>query len=219
MTYPYPHPAPLVHQVRSADLDDGLLSRLLQITGLSTSVSDQLDARGLRMTVPAHVLAPLTSGQKVVGRAATLRYLPERHTSTHIRARGEAGRLGHKLFQQQTRSGDVAVVDAAGVLEASALGGISAQQAQDAGIAGYLIAGAVRDVDEIADLGLPVWCMGRTPVSGNRRLEAVEVNGPVNFCGVQVRPGDVAVADDSGIGFVPSELWEDVARAVLESVE
>jgi regulator of RNase E activity RraA len=73
----------------------------------------------------------------------------------------------------------------------------------------------VRDVDEVVSVGVPVWAARRTQVTGRGRLEAAEINGPVEIAGVQVVAGDVVFADVSGISFVPAELFEEVARRIL----
>ena len=53
--------------------------------------------------------------------------------------------------------------------------------------------------------GQKVWSTGRTPITGRQRVEAVEINGTVSLCGVQVRPGDLIVADDTGVCVIPQE--------------
>jgi hypothetical protein len=59
--------------------------------------------------------------------------------------------------------------------------------------------GAVRDVNAICRLDYPVWRRGQTPISGKHRMGAIEINGPVMLHSVVVNPGDLIVADDSGV--------------------
>jgi regulator of RNase E activity RraA len=160
-------------------------------------VSDELDARGLRGAVPATQAPPLLDA-RVVGPALTLRYLPERLWPGRLAAEGSSGRLGNQALAA-----------------ASLLGGVAAAEALRAGVVAALVDGAVRDVDEIVAAGLPTWAVARTPVTGRRRMEAVELNGWVAFRGAQVRPGDLVVADSSGICFVPPEVFGEIAAAVL----
>ena len=49
----------------------------------------------------------------------------------------------------------------------------------------------------------PVWASEITPVTGKWRLETVEINGEIQMGGVRVNPGDLVVADDTGVCFVP----------------
>ena len=58
----------------------------------------------------------------------------------------------------------------------------------------------------------PVWSRGVSPITGKWRLETIQVNGPVKIAGIQVHPGDLVVADNTGVCFVPREQ----AAAVLE---
>ena len=52
-----------------------------------------------------------------------------------------------------------------------------------------------------------------TPVTGKWRIEAAEINGPVLIGGVQVHPGDLVVADDTGVCFIPRDRIMDVLEA------
>ena len=75
-----------------------------------------------------------------------------------------------------------------------------------------VIDGAVRDVGEIRKYGLPTWCRGATPKTGKCRIEAIEINGPVVLCGIQINPGDLIIADDSGICAIPPQHAEYVLK-------
>jgi regulator of RNase E activity RraA len=97
----------------------------------------------------------------------------------------------------------------------SVLGGKAAQAAVSAGVAAVVVDGAVRDLDEIDATGLCVWSRGSTPITGRNRLEAVEINGPVQIGAVGVEAGDVVVADRSGIVFVPAEVFGTAAGRIL----
>jgi regulator of RNase E activity RraA len=205
---------PFVHQPAAPRPDPDLVAALREVSGLASAVSDELDTRGLRGAVPASEARPLLDA-RVVGPALTLRYLPERVRAGRLAAEGSSGRLGNQALAAAARPGDVAVIDGGGVSGCSLLGGLAAADALRAGVVAVLVDGAVRDVDEIVAAGLPTWAAARTPVTGRRRMEAVELNGWVAFRGAQVRPGDVVVADASGICFVPPEVFVEIAAAVL----
>jgi len=192
--------------------DAGLVAALLRVGGLAAAASDALDALGYRLAVPASRFPPLHDGRPVVGRAITLRYLPTRGPAD---ADDDVGRLAHGTLFALAEPGDVAVLGVAAGITASLLGGRAVASARAAGLAGLIVAGAVRDVDEIVAQGLPVWAAARTAQTGRGRVEAVEINGPLEVGGVQVLPGDIVVADASGLVFVPYDRFEQVARTIL----
>ncbi|BBB00961.1 putative dimethylmenaquinone methyltransferase [Actinacidiphila reveromycinica] len=109
------------------------------------------------------------------------------------------------------RPGDVLVVNAFGATDRAVLGGTVLLAARDRGVAGLVVDGAVRDLDEIASLSLPVAARAVTPRSGTSTAGWGEVNVPVACGGVVVQPGDVVAADGDGIVVVPA----DQAAAVL----
>ena len=207
------HP-PLLACLEVSPPDSALLTALCARPGVTAAVSDELDRRGLALTVPSTCLAPLQPGRTAGGRTITLRYLPARTTPLQTIADGSA-LMAHRTLFGLAEAGDVALIVGPSGPPASLLGGEAAQAAQRAGIAACLVAGDVRDVDEIVAAGLPVWCGRRTPATGRFRIEAAEINGPVDLAGIQVRAGDIAIADDSGVAFIPSGLFVEIARAIL----
>ena len=73
-----------------------------------------------------------------------------------------------------------------------------------------IIDGACRDVEEIRASGLTVASRSVTPRTGKGRLRVVSLGKPVGCGGVRVRPGDLVVADDTGIVVIPIERAEEV---------
>jgi 4-hydroxy-4-methyl-2-oxoglutarate aldolase len=189
-----------------------LLERLRRVPSVSSLVSDVMDDLGWNLAVPGGHL-PIRSGADVViGHAVTIGYLPERH-----RGRGpKDGKLAHRQAFNMASAGDVVVIDARAVPDASVLGGLAAHAAAEAGVAGCVVDGSVRDLAEIRELGLAIWAAGSTPRSGNLRAEAVTINRPVGCGSVQVRAGDLVVADENGICFVPFEIAEAVITGALK---
>lgn len=115
-------------------------------------------------------------------------------------------------------AGDVMVVDGGGRLDAAVLGDFVADGLRTAGAVGVVVDGAVRDVDGLDEVGLPVFARGAHPATGS-------VDGPgalnvaVTLGGVVVHPGDVIRADRSGVVVVPRDGVDDVValtRAVDE---
>jgi 4-hydroxy-4-methyl-2-oxoglutarate aldolase len=83
------------------------------------------------------------------------------------------------------------------------MGGISAQTGKRQGESGAVVFGGVRDVGHSRRLGYPVWASEFTPVTGKWRIETVEINGEVVVAGVRVAAGDIVLADDTGVCFIP----------------
>lgn len=105
------------------------------------------------------------------------------------------------------RPGDVVVVDAGGETETSVVGGLMGGLAKNRGIAGMIVDGAGRDIDELRDLGWPIFVRAvtargtHTMFSG--RKEDLSLNIPIVCGGVVVNSGDMIVADEIGITVVP----------------
>jgi len=97
----------------------------------------------------------------------------------------------------------------------SNMGGISSFTGQRQGERGAIVMGGVRDVRHSRSIGYPVWASEITPVTGKWRLETVEINGEIQMGQVRVNPGDLVVADDTGVVFIPRAS----IMAVLELCE
>ncbi len=118
--------------------------------------------------------------------------------------------------------GDVIVVDAAGETETSIWGGLMAGLCQQKGVSGAIVDGAIRDVDEIRDLGFPILSRAVVPRSTHspysKRLEPIEVNVAITCGGALVDPGDIVLADEVGVVAVPKDDAADVlARAEAQA--
>jgi len=119
-----------------------------------------------------------------------------------------------KLGMQQTKAGDVLVVNARGDPVSAVIGGNIAKALKARGVVGLIIDGAARDVEETRRIGLPVYLRHVTPNAGNSWGPG-EINVPTACGGVVVNPGDVVVADEDGIAVVPMVAVEAVlARAI-----
>jgi 4-hydroxy-4-methyl-2-oxoglutarate aldolase len=196
------------------EVDVSVTARWQEIAGLSSTISDILDEFGYRLSVPVTFLPARSPGQCVVGRALTLRYLPERRT----RELAKDG-LIHQSAMQYASKGDVLVIEGDGVGLYSVFGGLAGHRAAERGIGGVIVDGAVRDLDQLASENIPVWSKGVTSVTGRGRLQGVAINVPVRIHDVQVVPGDIVIADESGVCFVPGELLTSVDARLQALVE
>lgn len=195
--------------------DQSIIEEFKNMEGLTPTISDVLDSLGINGAIPASVLKPLQQGKVIVGPAVTLRYLPERKKTTQSFFDGARARMADRDSYAVAEPGDVIVVDNGGA-NISCMGGLSAQVACNCKLAGSVIDGGVRDVDGIRKLGYPVWARGVTPISGKYRIEAIEINGPVTIAGIQVSPGDLIIADDTGVVVIPQDYIEIVLEKAKE---
>ncbi len=86
------------------------------------------------------------------------------------------------------------------------------------GVAGVVIDGAVRDVDDIREMKFPVFATATVPNAGDPKGLGGEINTEITCCGQEVRPGDWIVADESGgvVVVPPRERAYEVARRAVE---
>jgi 4-hydroxy-4-methyl-2-oxoglutarate aldolase len=209
---------PLVRPPGFPRISADLLAEVRALSGAATTGADVLDELGLALTVPVDALPQRTGHGVTVGQALTVAYVPERRALWHPDIRRSPSRLAHHTLFEMARDGDVVVVDVRGTESISVLGGMAAGAARKAGIAGFVVDGGVRDLDEIASSGLSVWSRWLTPRTGKWRLEASTLNLPVVCGGVQVHPGDVVVADHTGVCFFPVDVAETALRQLLDTV-
>lgn len=99
--------------------------------------------------------------------------------------------------------GDVLVVDSGGYVEAGPWGDLLTTYAQQRGLAGLVIDGAVRDVEAIVETGFPVFARG-VSIKGTEKNQPGRVAEPVVCGGVSVRQGDVVLGDRDGVVVVPA---------------
>ena len=196
-------------------LDQELIARLQQVADVTAEFSDLVASESYLLSSPARSLSPTLHGRRVIGPAVTLRYLPTRREPGVLRHEDPEGSLGNKRLAEIAKPGDVMVVQSPRT-DVSVLGSEAAAALQAAGIVGAVVDGAVRDLEGLAALDFPCWTAGRTPITGRWRIETAAVGEPVAISGVQVLPGDVVVADDGGVVFVPADLFDELARRLVD---
>ena len=189
-----------------------LLQRFAAIDDLTGTLSDAMDKLGLAGAIPACVLAPTLPLKRLLGQAVTVRNVERTESPTHSAASGK-GKMGEHEAYNLAEPGDVVVIE--GLTGVSNMGGQSATLAHRAGCAGAVIDGSYRDPTVSRELGFPIWAQGVTPITGKWRLETIEINGKVRIAKVQVDAGDLVVADEAGVVFVPFTHVE----AVLQEAE
>jgi RraA family protein len=150
-------------------------------------------------------LRPMYRGATLAGPAFTVKTAPGDNL------------LVHKALDM-ARPGDVIVVDAGGFNDHAIIGELMAARAQQRGIAGLVIWGAIRDSAELAAGSYPVFASGVTH-RGPYKNGPGEINVPIAMGGMPVHPGDIIVGDADGLVAVPQEQAERVlasAKAILQ---
>jgi 4-hydroxy-4-methyl-2-oxoglutarate aldolase len=192
-------------------LPAGIVDGFRGLPDLTGTASDAMDELGIVGAVPAAVLRPSDPVARIVGRALTVHNIP---VNVPVPERVKAGRsgLGEIEAHNLAEPGDILVVQ--GVDRVSNLGGLSATIGRRQGEIGAIVDGGARDVDHSRAIGLPVWSKSVSPITGKWRVETVAINKPVSLCGVTVEPGDLVLADETGVCFVPrNRAAEVLARA------
>lgn len=189
----------------SADIIAGFRA-LPDLTGMSSDAMDELCIAGV---VPASVLKPNDPKARLVGRALTVTNIAVAATVPQAVAGGISGMAeieAHNLAEP----GDVLVLQ--GVDQISNMGGMSATIGHRQGQLGAIVDGAVRDVDHSRDIGYAIWSRSVSPITGKWRVKTIAVNKPVTICGIRVNPGDLVLADETGVCFIPRERANDVLQ-------
>jgi regulator of RNase E activity RraA len=184
-----------------------------------TDVTDGLDALGRAdKCLPDPAIRPLWMGVRFWGPAVTMRVIPS-HRPMPVLTREDALRqhaiwheMGgfHAELEPHLKPGCVLVTSTNGARETGYWGSNNSMDMQSRGVAGIVTDGYARDTDEIILQKNPVACrgIGRTIIPG--RVELMDVDVPVGFGGVMVRPGDIVGCDWDGTIVVPVEVAEDV---------
>ena len=150
-------------------------------------------------------IRPIKPGYLMLGQALTVRAMA-----------GDITPLLHALSVAQ--AGDVLMVDAGGYADNAVLGGNMTTEAMRLGLAGLVIDGAIRDVAEIRDQGIP--CFTRAiPPSGPNFSYIGDVGAPISCGGVQVKTGDLVIGDDDGITVVPKTRLTEVLGACQDTLK
>lgn len=174
----------------------------------TASISDAMDKLG----IPCGLLGiqAVVEGNKICGDAFTVHYIP---------CGMGKGNVGD--FIDDVKPGQIVVIDNGGRNYCTVWGDIMTYTAKTKGIEGTLIDGVCRDVNGIKELNYGIYTKGKYMVTGKERVTVDAVNIPVAISGVQVRPGDIILGDDSGALVIPQEKAEEVLEVAqhIEEVE
>jgi 4-hydroxy-4-methyl-2-oxoglutarate aldolase len=164
------------------------------------AVSDAQDKLGIKGTVIG--ILPLYETGRIAGRVVTFK-LKTKGNETTTRHLGTSA-------VEAADPGDVIVCDHRGRTDVAGWGGILSTAAKTKGVAGVIIDGASRDVDEAKGLGLPLFARAAVPLTARGRIVEESTNEPIEIGGVSLSPGDYVIADNSGVVIVPQDRVAEV---------
>ena len=164
--------------------------RQLQVANISDNLHRIAGAVGLR---------PFHDGTPMAGTALT------------VKVRAGDNRAIHEALEM-VRPGDVIVVDGGADVSRALIGEIMTSVARMPGAAGFVLDGAVRDLDALAKSSFP--CFARAGIHlGPYKNGPGEINVPVSIGGMVVHPGDIVVGDADGVTAFPQAIAEALLAA------
>ena len=162
-------------------------------------------------------------GERLVGRALTMRFLPSRpdlaKASQTLAEEADWDRRFYIRAGEEAQPNDVIVVDLGGAEGGNFFGDVTALGIKMRDAAGVIIDGGTRDLAEISGnrfAGFPVFARF-FDIHGNTWV-GTEWNVPIRVGEVAVVPGDIVVADEGGILFIPPQIVAQVLKTVNEGL-
>lgn len=149
-------------------------------------------------------IGPLTTGVRAVGPAVTVRTVP-----------GDWAKPVEAI--DVARPGDIIVIDAGGKPPAI-WGELASESSKNKGLGGLVVDGAVRDTDEIRQLGFPVWTRLTCSHAGDPHGLG-RINVPITIAGQSITPGDWIVADADGVMVLPASRAAEMANRAADVLE
>ncbi len=152
---------------------------------------------------------PNHEGDRVLGTAKTLRFIPFR---PDLFTQHGGGFNAQKLAFDTVNPGEVLVVEARGIPSTGTVGDVLALRAQVRGAEGIVTDGGVRDFAAVQGFDIPVFSQGAHPSVLGRRHVPWEVDVTIACGGAAGQPGDIIMGDRDGVIVIPPPLLEEVAR-------
>jgi 4-hydroxy-4-methyl-2-oxoglutarate aldolase len=150
-------------------------------------------------------LVQVVPGSRVAGPARTVRC-------------GQDDNLMVHAVMAQAQPGEVLVLTMPEPRPVALVGDLLATQARERGVAGLLIDASVRDVEELREMGLPIWARW-VRVHGAAKETMGSIGEPVEVGGTTIRQGDAVVLDADGVAVVEAERIDEVLAASREREE
>jgi 4-hydroxy-4-methyl-2-oxoglutarate aldolase len=179
--------------------DAGVFAELAK---LGTATVHEAAARSPVVDVP---LVQIVPGSRAAGPARTVRCGQDDNLMVHAAV-------------AEARPGEVLVLTLPEPTPVALVGELIATQAKVRGVAALLVDAAVRDVDELREVGLPIWARYVRVRGAGKRVPGA-IGEPVEVGGAPIRQGDAVVLDADGAVVVEAERIEEVLAAARERAE
>lgn len=191
---------------------DPILTQLREIP--AATLADAVDQVTGERGFMSYDMRPVAETPRMAGRAKTVLLGPVGDNLEEERAG-----VDYAIdIMDESGPGDILVV-ANGNLNIAAFGGLKATTAKVRGMEGVVLDAATRDVEQIEELGLPVYARSITPATGVGREVTLARDIPVDCAGVTVSTGDYLVGDRDGVVRIPAEHIQAVIQLALEYEE
>ena len=177
----------------------------------SAVISDALDEMGHFNQCAKPGLSALTVSRKLIGRCRTTLWADLFH-------KDPAPYEKELQAVDSLTAGDVVIAAAHGSMRSGIWGELLTTAATNRGCLGAVIEGAVRDVSKMREYDFPVYALGACPLDSQNRQRVCDVDVSVELCGVIVNAGDLIVADEDGIVFVPQTIEVEVIQFALNKI-
>ena len=189
-------------------MSDALFEILRKVT--TATITTMLLKKGIRRCWMNGPKPLVPRGERLVGRAFTLRFMPVREDVATPESWGNP--ISTRAAIEEMPEGVIVVADAMGVLSAGIFGDILCARMKKRNVAALVTDGAVRDRAGVLTSALPVWCAGVAAPASVNGLTFVGWQQPIGCGGCAIFPGDVIVADDDGAVVIPQAMLEFVAH-------
>ncbi len=189
---------------------DKAIADALRATSTGT-IHTVLLKKGIRRTWMQGPRPTFHAGERIVGPAFTLRFVPAREDLATPESWSSP--ISTRAAIEAMPEGCITVVDAMGVPGAGVFGDILCARMKKRGVQALVTDGVMRDGTGCDSTGLPIWCAGIAAPSSVTGLTFVGWNEAIGCGGTAVFPNDIIVADGDGAVVIPAALVEDVAKA------
>lgn len=186
--------SPLLQEKQEKTMDEKTVELLKKVS--TPNISDAMHRKGAMKDIRS-----ICPGAKMAGKAVTVATFE-----------GDWAKTVEAI--DIAREGDVIVIYN-GSRHVAPWGELATLSCINKGVAGVVIDGAVRDVDDIRRLNFPVFASSVVPNAGEPKGFG-EINAEIRCGGEMVKPGDFIVGDDNGVVVVPKERGYEIARRAVE---
>lgn len=184
----------LKREYKRKSMEEEIIELLWQVS--TPNISDAMHRKGVMRDIK-----PVVGGVKMVGRAVTVQTFE-----------GDWAKPVEAIDIAQ--KGDVIVIYN-GSKYVAPWGELATHSCRNKGIAGVVIDGAVRDIEDIRAMKFPVFASAVVPNAGEPKGFG-EINAEIKCGGLTVKPGDYIVGDDNGVVVIPKERAYEIARRAME---